>query len=489
MADNISITAKQFCEETFQVTVNGFDWVSTCLKLALALAGQFGIASRRIVLTLKNLEFLKIVSEERGYDIQSRTDLENATNSFGFQVAYCARTYKWKKEDVISCSNILSKNEILHLGDVTEFCMENREDYSSDEICTDILLLASKVFNFTQFFELNEELFFYGYIYPFIVLLVLVSNAVLILTFLRGRFLSAAHLLLVAIAMMDTLTVAVPCPYLFYYLTLGNYVSYVPYHHCIAIIAILLIVSPICHGISIWLNFGLAIQRYVLLRHPSYTFSRFLRRKVCVIFMLLVVIAVTCVFIPGFFTLADYPIVYVYSANNEELKTILRYPVYAYAQLSIGQIYLSRCVIIQVIPCTGMFFLSVELVLRWKSAVKANHRMTTNEKGNGDAENTRTFNLVILNMLIVFLLAEIPTAFAAFLISWAALTNGTVKRPILVTAFVTNIIIAITPLVNLLVYVIHGDRFRQQLKQLILCRRGGQEFGDRARSRTSITEG
>ncbi|XP_033733546.1 sex peptide receptor-like [Pecten maximus] len=481
--DNITTEAREFCG-TFEASVNGtrFDWMETCLKLAMLVSDKFGILSPVVMSALQNFKYVKIIIEERGYNIQSREEYENASKLFGFPVAYCASIFK-RQHRIVKCSNILSNHTILDLGGVTTFCKQN-EEFQSAWICSDVLKFTSMVFNITQYFKFDEELIFYSYFYPVVVLLVLLSNILLVVTFLRGRFLSAAHLLLVAISLMDSLTVVLPSPYFFYYLTLGNYDSYIPYNHCIAINAILLYISPICHGISIWLNFGLALQRYILLWHRTYLSSSLLRRKYCIIFMLVILLVVVAVFTPGIMTLTYYPVVYAHSSNNEEIMTTLKSPILGNSQSRFAQTYFARCMIIQLLPCMGMLMLSVELVLKWKSAVKANRKMTTNERGNGDAESTRTFNMVVLYMLAIFLLAEIPTAYATFNVSWAMISNGTVDEYVRVIGFITNIIISITSPLNLLVYVCQGAHFRQNLKQLLCCRpRQETRSGDWTRSR------
>ncbi|XP_060079279.1 sex peptide receptor-like [Ylistrum balloti] len=494
---NTTLTPKvyEFCESfdrSTSATVNatGFDWAPVCIQLALMTIDVLGSQSPLLMVALRNLKYVKVVSERRGYDVQSWQDYENVTRLFGFPVAYCRVTYK-RYLDIINCSNILYDYTVGGLAEITTFCEEN-EEFGNSRICRSTVQFQSMLFNITQYFPINGELAFYSYFYPVAVLLVLVSNVLMVMTFLRGRFLSAAHLLLVAVALMDTLTVVLPVPYLFYYLTLGNYITYISYNHCIAITAILLYVAPICHGVSVWLNCGLAIQRYILLWHSSFTRSSVLRRKFCVLFMFAVIVVVSTIFIPGLMTLTNYPVVYAYSSDNEEIQTTLKSPIVTVStQFRVAQMYCARSVIIQVIPCVGMLALFIDLVLKWKAAVNANCKMTTSERGCDDLESIQTFNKVVLYMLVVFFLAEIPVAVVAFIVSWDAMNNEPVDDNILVTAFVSNIIILFTSPINLLIYVYQSDCFRHNLKRLLSFQcwsRKSNQSGNGIRTRTFPTE-
>ncbi|OWF53879.1 hypothetical protein KP79_PYT00390 [Mizuhopecten yessoensis] len=416
------------------------------------------------------------MSEKRGYIVESPQEYENVSKIFSFPVAFCTSEFKGRR-NIENCSSILYEYKVAGMPELKAFC-EQQDEFHTSKICVGLIQFQAMVFNITQYFELSGELFFYAYVYPLVALLVLLSNVLLVLTLLRGRFSSAAHLLLVAIALMDTLTIVLPTPYLFYYLTLGNYLSYISYNNCVAIAAILMYASPICHGISVWLNFGLALQRYSLLWTHTYINSSLLRRRFCVIFILVIIPGVSAVFLPGILTLPDYPVVYVYSSNDEEIMTTLKTPLMNMdTQLRLAQVYLARCFFVQVIPCMGMLTFCVEIAVKYKSVVKAHSKMTTNERGSGDWENSQTLNLVFMYMLAMFLVAEVPVAGVAFTAAMAAVNNGRIDDNVRLVAFITNIIILFTSPLNLLVYTYQGDWFRHNLKQLLSwkCRRPRQE--------------
>ena len=97
------------------------------------------------------------------------------------------------------------------------------------------------------------ETIFLGYITFFISLLVIVSNGVLLLVFVRRCSITSTTLILGALAVSDTIICSTRIPDSFYFFTLGKIEFYVPYQWCIAN-RVLYIVYQIARTASNWLT-------------------------------------------------------------------------------------------------------------------------------------------------------------------------------------------------------------------------------------------
>jgi len=72
----------------------------------------------------------------------------------------------------------------------------------------------------------------YGHVTMVVVLLTLVTNGFVCLVLLRKNMRTPTNLLLVAMAISDTLTGVFPIPTFFYFYTLGHYRDFTPYPWC-----------------------------------------------------------------------------------------------------------------------------------------------------------------------------------------------------------------------------------------------------------------
>ena len=111
------------------------------------------------------------------------------------------------------------------------------------------------------------ETIFLGYITFFISLLVIVSNGVLLLVFVRRCSITSTTLILGALAVSDTIICSTRIPDSFYFFTLGKIEFYVPYQWCIAN-RVLYIVYQIARTASNWLTTFLGLQRCLCVRKP-----------------------------------------------------------------------------------------------------------------------------------------------------------------------------------------------------------------------------
>jgi len=110
----------------------------------------------------------------------------------------------------------------------------------------------------------DEAVVMNGYLSPVVVLLTLVTNALVCAVLLQRHMRTPTNVFLVALAVSDALTGAIPLPLFVRFYTSGAYRSMlVPPPWCHFYLPMILHVPTMCHTASIWLTVGLAFQRYV----------------------------------------------------------------------------------------------------------------------------------------------------------------------------------------------------------------------------------
>jgi len=287
--------------------------------------------------------------------------------------------------------------------------------------CMEHLFLLSNVFNITTFVPTGYQIFYYSYIFPAISFVVFISNSLMIITFLKGRYFSVTHIWLFGIAIADILTTIIPSYIFLNHLTAKRYLDIIPYDQCIAIIIILLFVTPICHGISIWVTTCFAVHRYFVVSHPQYNANR-LSFKWYALFTITVISAVVpLLFIDGFLILNNYPRINVYfrygnSTNPTATITTLKYPInVSNVEFRLKSMYISRLIFLQIIPCMIAAFFGLilikNIILRTKEAGDVALEVRV------EKEELRRFNILSVFLLLSFLIVELPVTACSFMIT------------------------------------------------------------------------
>jgi len=98
-----------------------------------------------------------------------------------------------------------------------------------------------------------------GYLTPIIVLLTLITNSLVCAVLLQFHMRTPTNVFLVALAISDALTGAIPLPLFVHFYTFHRSVL-VPPAWCPVYLPMILHVPTMCHTASIWLTVGLAFQ-------------------------------------------------------------------------------------------------------------------------------------------------------------------------------------------------------------------------------------
>lgn len=123
--------------------------------------------------------------------------------------------------------------------------------------------------NITLDLNIEYALPLYGYIMPFLVVVTICANTLIVLVLSKKHMRTPTNLVLTAMALSDMFTLIFPAPWLLYLYTFGNHgVPLRPLAACYAYHYMKEVVPALLHTASIWLTLALAIQRYIYVCHP-----------------------------------------------------------------------------------------------------------------------------------------------------------------------------------------------------------------------------
>lgn len=123
--------------------------------------------------------------------------------------------------------------------------------------------------NITADLDIRYALPLYGYIMPFLVVITIIANTLIVLVLSKKHMRTPTNLVLMAMALSDMLTLLFPAPWLLYLYTFGNHHRPLrPLSACYAYNFMNEVIPALFHTASIWLTLALAIQRYIYVCHP-----------------------------------------------------------------------------------------------------------------------------------------------------------------------------------------------------------------------------
>lgn len=103
----------------------------------------------------------------------------------------------------------------------------------------------------------------FGYVLPFLLLLTLVTNLLIVIVLWQPHMRTPTNLVLLAMAIADLLTLLSPSPWYFYLYTLGYHRNVIyPPRTCYIFHVMYEVMPALFHTYSIWLTLLLAAQRY-----------------------------------------------------------------------------------------------------------------------------------------------------------------------------------------------------------------------------------
>ncbi|CAF0970373.1 unnamed protein product [Rotaria sp. Silwood1] len=251
-----------------------------------------------------------------------------------------------------------------------------------------------------------------GFCAPLIIIISTVLNSLIAVVLLQKHLRSPTNILLLAIALYDTLTGLFPFPAYLFVFTFRQCNDYIPYNYGWFHRISHDVLPFIFHTCSIWVTVVLAIQRYIYVCYSDKakqwcTVPMALKAIACV--NILALIVAIPMFIEGTFrpalvrslldpkkvfnacTVVDY---------SEDPKYSKLFSIYS----------LIRALLINVGPCTVLVILNAILVGRMKEAKKNRDKLIRRRSYEARTQEQSNVTFMLIIVVTMFLIVEIPMA-------------------------------------------------------------------------------
>ncbi|KAL3095290.1 hypothetical protein niasHS_007389 [Heterodera schachtii] len=344
---------------------------------------------------------------------------------------------------------------------------------------------------------LQLEHFVYGYLFPVLVLLVVVANVLVALVLSQRHMLSPTNLVLKYMAIADLCVGLFPLPWNFYYHTLRHFEreqEELELWWCYAYKYSMDAIPPVCHNIAMWLTVLLAGQRYLCIRYPLNS------RQICSIRNVrIATVCITCIsIICGLPKCVDYHfavyegLLYVDSGEWVPLRSCLSGFTF-FVQL-VGQnaffnaYFWTRVVAFILLPSLLLICLNALLIQLIRKAQRRKERLLREKRAREAERQTDSNSTSIMLVIIVsiFLIVNLPTAlFMAMLCVYntLGLSNRFLEGVFPVTfLLVNNMLVMATYPINFGIYCFMSSSFRDTF-WMLFCRRKSCAEGDRIDSK------
>ncbi|XP_052759625.1 sex peptide receptor-related protein 2-like [Mya arenaria] len=294
------------------------------------------------------------------------------------------------------------------------------------------------------------EIVIYGYLWPILVIFTACCNLLVIGGFLRKRMRNPTNLILVFIAISDSLTGIVTLPATFYVFS-GKHI-FLSKDWCNVTMVTRLYISRAFHTISIWQTVLLAVHRFLQIRHPN------LASRLCTTKKTLAAVGIMYLvsFLLHMFHAFDI------KTNGGFCQWELRKPcgwacVYIWASLILNH----------VLPCVILVVLAYKM---WKSLRKLNVNVS-NKTVREKKERARKITLVVVLILVIFLVPELPYGIYFLITMILKLVKGKIlplkTNRAVHTAY--EVLLVLSFHLNFWVYCAMYRSFRKSLKTI--CRK------------------
>ncbi|KAL3861194.1 hypothetical protein ACJMK2_007246 [Sinanodonta woodiana] len=313
---------------------------------------------------------------------------------------------------------------------------------------------------FNHYFHIYEfEVAVYGYFWPALVLMVSGANVLVVLGFLRKKMQNPTHLLLISVAISDSLTGLVTLPGMFHVYLHSNVL--LTKEWCTGFMISRLYISRAFHTVSIWQSLLLVIHRYMFLCRPLVSRRWFTMRSIFV--------SIIVIYILGF-------IFHMYHAFNIKATND------GFCQWVIEEPCVHTCVylwfsllVVHLFPSFLGLFITIPIVLGINKVY--NNCTSSNSMSSSAKEHkNKILTKVVVIISIIWLIPEIPYGIF-YLIVVGKIHNGKSIFPLEVNRKLHlsyDVAVLISFHCNFWVYVLMIHRFRSALKnmfQFATCRK------------------
>ncbi|XP_064650548.1 sex peptide receptor-like [Lineus longissimus] len=328
-----------------------------------------------------------------------------------------------------------------------------------------------------------------GYLIPPLILFTIITNSLVCIVLLKPHMRSPTNMLLVAMAVSDTLTGLTPVPQYLYFYTFGYHREWVPYEWCVVNSVLGRALPTIFHTASIWLTLALAAQRYICVCHSIFAkrwcTQQNVLRTIAVIYFLSFVVHISTFLDTQYYPTTDDSFVNPKVGITVRACKMVQHEWFAKNHMIFYNIYMwFRIVFIHIFPCISLVILNALLIKTMKEAKKRRAQLLRQNKKNEckKLKDSSCTTMMMVAVVGVFLTVEIPAGifilFYAVVNTVVSIADFKVLFPII--TLILNFFILLSYPVNFFIYCGMSRQFRETFKRLFL--RGSQSPVEREHS-------
>ena len=304
----------------------------------------------------------------------------------------------------------------------------------------------------------------FGFVSPPLTFVYVTINILMIVIFRIGRFNSPTHMVLMAMAVADTVYgMSKLVPNMHFY-SLGNNKDYVPYGWCWPHFFFTSVIPRIAHTTSLNCTVLLAFLRYVFVKFPFKAKIIFSKRNT--------MISIICM---PFVSLLPY-ILFIYDHSTlygQNVQSLI-YPnqtVYAcaigYYRLGGYTVLWSENVLSRIVPITCLLFLDVMLIVElYRTTARIQQTYKSAKPSASRRQKNRQITLMTTMVVVSVLVTEVPGLIAQLTILYTATACKECAMKIYTVIF--HLSISLLYPSNFLIYCFITAKVRQIFKSIVI---------------------
>ncbi|CAO1419194.1 unnamed protein product [Diamesa tonsa] len=319
--------------------------------------------------------------------------------------------------------------------------------------------------------QLSYSLPLYGYITPFLILITIIANSLIVIVLSRRNMSSPTNSVLLAMALCDVFTILFPGPGIIYMFTFGQHSKPLgPEIMCYLYTFFNETFPSMFHTASIWLTVALALQRYIYVCHAplARTYLTMPRVRRSILF-----ICIAAVFHQStrFFDTKFVPMEIMWEGKkvmvcSSEIAPWIKE--YIGENTYFTSYYLFRVAFVHLIPCFLLVVLNIFLFRAMKQAQKKRQKLfdkCCKKSKRSNDKNCTTLMLIVI--LTVFLVVEIPLAIITALHVISTLFVSFLDYRIAnLCILILNFFLILSYPINFAIYCGMSRQFRETFKAL-----------------------
>lgn len=315
-----------------------------------------------------------------------------------------------------------------------------------------------------------------GYVYPLLSLFTVLTNCVVISVFSKKKMRTPTSIILIAIAMFDSLTCVCLVPQYVYLIPLQNYRHYIPYSWCVYR-HYTSNVYKVMHTTSNWITVCLSIQRYIIVRLP-FKAKQICSKKSSLIAIVCCFILAVLIHLNLFLAITIKP----FRPEDQSGQNItlplgcvkgiseLYIEIVGDLQKAVTVYYMFSGLLSRLLPCCILLIMTILLVRE----LRRDHMfLHSDSNDNKSSRRNQKITKFVVAVLVIFIVCELQDAIAFLIYVHELATNQT--RQILskyaddIWDQVGIILTLIGCHCNFWIYLLMSAQFRTTLRDLCCC--------------------